>query len=99
MMNEQLIVSMLVESDMKRRYYGEMYNLASSKEMVKYCQPYLSALADFDARTKMLLAFGYMIQRDENGEIIGITEYGSRRTSPCRLLDENGEIIGITDIK
>ena len=74
MKNENLIVEMLKESDTKCRYYGEKYNHASSSEMVKYCQPYLSALSDFDARTQMVLAFGYMIQCDENGEITGITE-------------------------
>ena len=74
MKNEKLIVEMLKESDTKCRYYGEKYSQASSSEMVKYCQPYLSALADFDARTQMLLAFGYTTQCDENGEITGITE-------------------------
>ena len=74
MINEKLIVEMLKESYTKCRYYREKYNHASSSEMVKYCYPYLSALSDFDARTQMLLAFGYMIQCDENGEITGITE-------------------------
>ena len=71
-MNKKMIVEMLKDSDKKRRQSYNVYLSSNSTEQGKVVEMYLVACAEYDALAKMVLAFGYMVQRDENDEIISI---------------------------
>ena len=73
-MNEKMIVEILKDSDKKRRQSYNMYLSSNVTEQGKFVEMYLVACAEYDALAKILLAFGYMVQRDESDEIIGIAE-------------------------
>ena len=72
MMNKKLIVEMLKESEAIAKKRSYMYERADASEKSELFEPYLSALSEYDARVQMVMAFGYMVQRDENEEIISI---------------------------
>lgn len=74
MINKKLIVEMLKESDAIAKKRSYMYERANANEKNELFEPYLAALSEHDSRVQMVLAFGYMVQRDDNNEIIGISE-------------------------
>lgn len=72
MMNKKLIVEMLKESDAIAKKRSYMYEHANANEKSELIVSYLSAMAEYDARVQMVLAFGYMVERDDNYKIKGI---------------------------
>lgn len=74
-MMKNLIVRFLDESNRQKEQYKERYEQCTNKDDRQiYRLAYLKALDVYTARYQMLLAFGYDVVPDENGNIIGIKE-------------------------